>query len=301
MMELPDVAAELYGLIPSEFTAARAARVKNARAGGDAALAKAIGGLAKPSTGAAVVNLLGREQPGTLEQLFELGSQLRAAQEELDRTELQRLGRARQELVAALARNGKTVAENLGMTVSASALRDAEQTLQAALADPPAEAAVRSGALIRALVSTGFEPVDLTDAVAIPLAYQPAGGPGGGTIRKGTGASATARARAAREKAGGKRREEAQRAAGEAARQSEEAEARLADVEKRIDELEPRRTSLDEQLTELERQAAEVRTAIAAIERETDRLARERTSAADRVDTALARERRARDRLDALE
>jgi hypothetical protein len=318
MLELPDVAAELYGLVPAEFTAARTARSKEARSSGDADLAKIIGGLSKPSTSAAIVNLLMRERSDELEQLFGLGSELRAAQEDLDRRELQRLGRARQELVAAIARKGTALAENHGMKVSASAIGEVEQTLQAALADPEAEAAVRTGFLTHPLASTGLEPVDLTDAVAIPLAVgetpkptaRKAARPGNaakdakGDARRVTvegDDSAAVRGRAAREKAAAARRAEAQRAADEAAQRSEEAEARLTDLDERIDALTPRRNQLEIELTDLEKKAAEVRAGIAALEREADRLERDRASAADRADTALARDRRARDRLHSLE
>jgi hypothetical protein len=318
MLELPDVAAELYGLVPAEFTAARTARSKEARSSGDADLAKIIGGLSKPSTSAAIVNLLMRERSDELEQLFGLGSELRAAQEDLDRRELQRLGRARQELVAAIARKGTALAENHGMKVSASAIGEVEQTLQAALADPEAEAAVRTGFLTHPLASTGLEPVDLTDAVAIPLAVgetrkltaRKAARPGNaakdakGDARRVTvegDDSAAVRGRAAREKAAAERRAEAQRAADEAAQRSEEAEARLTDLDERIDALTPRRNQLEIELTDLEKKAAEVRAGIAALEREADRLERDRASAADRADTALARDRRARDRLHSLE
>ncbi|MGO4691077.1 hypothetical protein [Glaciibacter sp. 2TAF33] len=308
MVELADVAAELYGLVPAEFTAARTARAKEARTGGDAALAKTIGALPKPATSAAVLNLLVRARPDELERLFELGAALRAAQDELDRTELQRLGRARQELVRAIARQGTAIAVELGMTVSPSAVNDVEQTLQAALADPDAEGAVRTGCLIRPLASTGLEPVDTTHALAIPSS--------GGTAAKGDGTrpasgtdaehrdeagdSAAARGRAAREAAASKRREEAQRAADEAIRHSEEAETRLAEVERSIDDLSPRRAALEDELTDLQQKADEVTTMIAALARESDRLERERAAAADRADTALARERRARERLDAI-
>lgn len=330
MVELADVAAELYGLVPAEFTAARTSRATEARTGGDAALAKSIGALPKPSVSAAVVNLLVRARPDELGQLFELGAELRAAQENLDRRQLQRLGRARQELVAAIAREGTTVADGMGMTVSPSAVADVEQTLQAALADPVAEAAVLTGCLIRPLASTGLEPVDAAGALAIPLAgdqgslavrqgrgasgksKKPKGAVAGGAQARASGGAAdgtanstedaaAARGRAAREKAAAERRADAQRAADEALRRSEEAEARLAELEQRIDDLAPRRTALEDELTDLEQKADEVRHALAALARESDRLERERAAAADRADTALARERRARERLDALD
>src|SRR5690606_15251117 len=55
-----------------------------------------------------------------------------------------------------------------GQKVSAAAIADVEQTLQAAMADPQAPDAVLSGRLVRALASNGIEPVDTDGAVAEP-------------------------------------------------------------------------------------------------------------------------------------
>jgi hypothetical protein len=310
MSKLPQVALELYGLVPAEFTAARTALSKEAH-GQDAALAKAIKVLPKPSTAAAVVNQLVRRRSDDIERLFELGAELRAAQHDLDRQQMQRLGRARQQLVAAVAQDGRAVAEDLGFTVSASALAEVEQTLQAALADPDGEAAVRTGYLTRALASTGLEPVDLSDAVAIPPAEgrpsapalkNPA--PKNSAVSTGTSARQAAagrRAADARRETAARRTVDARRAADEASRRSGEAETRLAELDHRIDDLLPRRNRLEDELTDLERRAAVARSSIAALEREGNRLQRERMSAAERLETARARERRARARPGAAE
>jgi hypothetical protein len=61
--ELRRVAADLYALDPSEFTAARDARAAETRQAGDRELAAAVKGLRRPSAAAAALNLLARERP----------------------------------------------------------------------------------------------------------------------------------------------------------------------------------------------------------------------------------------------
>ena len=63
--DIDRVAAELYALPPEEFTAARDALARQARASGQAALANEIRALRKPTQGAWVVNPLARERPAT--------------------------------------------------------------------------------------------------------------------------------------------------------------------------------------------------------------------------------------------
>jgi hypothetical protein len=48
-VDIDDVADELYGLAPEQFTSARNAHIKEAKAGGDGDLAAKIGALRKPS------------------------------------------------------------------------------------------------------------------------------------------------------------------------------------------------------------------------------------------------------------
>jgi hypothetical protein len=57
------------------------------------------------------------------------------------------------------------IASAAGKTAGATVLEQLRQTLEAALADPAAENAVRSGRLVLALSYSGFGEVDLTDAV----------------------------------------------------------------------------------------------------------------------------------------
>jgi hypothetical protein len=157
-MGLREVAEELYSAAPAEFTASR-----NAAAGraDDKALAKQIRGLRKPSASAAVVNSLVREKPDLVDSILEVGDRMRDAFAARDRDSIRSLTGDRQRLL-------QTAVRSVG-DVSPAVQREIEETLQAAVIDPSAAAAVRSGFLTRALESTGVDEVDVSDAVALPI------------------------------------------------------------------------------------------------------------------------------------
>ena len=158
-MNFADTADELYGLHPNDFTAARNAAAKRAATPGQ------LLGLRKPTPAAWVVNLRMRHRTAAIDEALDLGAQLQAAQADLDREALTELSKQRRQLVAALARQGAELAELQGHPVSAAAIDEVARTLQAALADPDAAAAVRTGRLVRALETVGLT-VDLEGAVA---------------------------------------------------------------------------------------------------------------------------------------
>ena len=155
-MDLDEVAGELYALPPEEFTAARDERARAARADGQAALAAEIRALRKPTQGAWAVNRLARERPQDLGQLLDLGASLREAQAALQGDELRRLSAQRGQVVAALARDAMALARSAGKSMTGAVQREVEQTLEAALADPQAAEAVRSGRLSSGLSYAGF-------------------------------------------------------------------------------------------------------------------------------------------------
>lgn len=155
-MNLRDVAADLYGVEPAEFVAARA----SAAAGADRELAKTIKALRKPTASAAAVNALTRRDPELVDRILQLGDRMRDAFAARDRDAIRDLTRERQRLLQRALRD---------LGTSAAVGREVEETLQAAVVDPVAAAAVRSGMLVRALESTGVESVDVADAVALPL------------------------------------------------------------------------------------------------------------------------------------
>jgi hypothetical protein len=154
--DLDRAADELYALPPEEFTAARDRQASQARGNGQSALAAQIRGLRKPTQSAWVVNLLARERPDELGGLLDLGASLREAQATLQGDELRRLSAQRGQVVAALAREALQLARAAGRTASTTVQREVEQTLEAALADPDAAEAVRTGRLASALSYAGF-------------------------------------------------------------------------------------------------------------------------------------------------
>jgi hypothetical protein len=157
---LEDVVAELYALPPEDFTAARDAAAKAA----GQPVRKEIQGLRRPTVSAWLVNRLAREQADLLEQLLQLGPALAEAQAARSGSDLRELGQQRRELVQAVT---TTAVDAAGRDVSATVRGEVEQTLEAALADPAAADAVRSGALVRPLSFAGFGGVDVEGAVAV--------------------------------------------------------------------------------------------------------------------------------------
>jgi hypothetical protein len=153
---LVDVADELYGLAPEEFTAARNARAKAAQSDGDRDLAEAIRGLPKPTAAAWLANQLVRREPDALGPLLELGTALRAATATLDGAEMRRLSREQPKVVAGLVRQATAIAKESGKPVSPGTAHDLEDTLRAAVADEGAADELMSGRLANALQHNGF-------------------------------------------------------------------------------------------------------------------------------------------------
>lgn len=155
-MELRDVAADLYGVAPADFVAARAAAASDA----DRELRADIKALRKPTASAAAVNALTRRDPALIDRILALGDRMRDAFAARDRDAIREATRQRQRLLQTALRD---------LDASPAVGREVEETLQAAVIDPAAAAAVRSGMLVRALESTGVESVDVSDAVAVQL------------------------------------------------------------------------------------------------------------------------------------
>jgi hypothetical protein len=168
MTSLAAVADELYGLRPDEFTAARDAAAKAARDDGDGTLAAEVKRLRRPTIGAWLVNQLARSDAAGLDELLDVGEELRAAQEALDGAQLRTMTRRRRDVIQALSQTAAELATAAGLPFGAAAQREVEATLDAALADETAAGAVRTGRLMRGLVSTGLEAVEIGDAVAAP-------------------------------------------------------------------------------------------------------------------------------------
>jgi hypothetical protein len=233
----------------------------------DRTLAAQVKALRKPAASAWAVDLLARE--GQLAEALELAAALREAQDDLDAAELGRLSRQRRALVTALATQAVDLAKERGVTISAPARADVEKTINAAVMDAAAAAAVMTARLVRPLEATGFDAVDVSDAVGGSLPGVPdAPAPTRDDL-------AERRARKAAERAV----REAERAAGEADRELAKLDALLAKARERTDHV---RERIDDLRTELARLEADGEKA----ERETERLDRERADAADRARAA---------------
>ncbi|WP_353816302.1 hypothetical protein [Agromyces sp. SYSU T00266] len=299
-----EAADALYALVPEEFTAARNERAADVRAAGDAALARGIGALRRPSPSAWVVNRLARDEPDRVGDLVGLGGELADAQAAGDGRALGALVAERRELIADLVRLATAAADAAGRAPSRAVLDEVEQTLVAASVSEEAGAAVASGRLVRALRAVGVE-VDLAGAVGggepgppRRLGKRPASRADGRAMGRTDAASrgtprtddvdpAAEAARRERE-----RRVEALRRARESADDDEhalaEASARLEAAVRRLDDLKTERD-------ELERRLSEVRDELRPAEREV-RLA---TRAREAASAEAARSARARDEAEA--
>jgi hypothetical protein len=287
-MELGDVADELYALAPQDFIAARDARARELRAD-DRRLADAVKTLRRPAPVAWAVNLLARDDD--LGELEALGEKLRAAQRAADRQAITTLGRQRRELVRTLAARAGELADAAGHPVSQTVLDEVAETLQAALADPDAGAAVRSGRLLRALESVGFEPVDLEGAVAVPERAASAPRP---ARRRGPRAVTDPDAELRRA------RGDADAAVTDARRAVDRAEEGIRELADRAAELDRRREELETEVDDLERELRDAKRGLAEAERELQRLDRDRGGAERRADRARTALRRAEERRDSL-
>jgi hypothetical protein len=153
---LQSAAEELYALSPADFTAARNERVAQERTSGNRELARAIGALRRPTVSAWLVNQLVRESGDQVGDLLALGESLRQAHEDLAGEQVRELSAQRRRLVTALVAEAKRLAERDGRAIGLEVEREVEATLQAALADADAAAAVRAGRLDSPLSYAGL-------------------------------------------------------------------------------------------------------------------------------------------------
>ncbi len=290
---LEEEARALYELPPAAFVAARNARRSELRAG-DRDLADAVGELRRAAPAAWLTSTLVREHPEVLDDLETLAGRLRDAVDAADREALASLAEERREALRTAAETAAELASEEGVNPS-TAVRDAvAATLQAAMGDRGAATAVRSGLLLRPLQGSGFDAVDLTDALAVDLGI--------------TGAASDDEAPKPRPKL---RRVQdpdaelarARREADEAVAEAEAAARQAADtalhLEQQLVDADRIRAELEQELDDLQVEVARTRDGLASARREVRELEAERTRATrarDRADDALerARERQAR-------
>jgi hypothetical protein len=319
-LNLAQVADELYGLPPSAFREARDERADQARAAGDKDLAAAIRKLRRPTVSAFVVNLLAREASGQVDELLELGESLREAQQALAGDRLRELSAQRRQLVTGLVQEAGRLAEQAGQPLGASAEREVQETLEAALADPAVAEAVRSGRLTTALSYAGLgASVDVDGAVAVwpePVEQprrraapagdreQEAGRPAvpkrrpreaGTAPRDREEAKAAERARREAEAAERARQEAeaAERNRKDAAEDAREAQATLDEAEREVASAREGHEDLQRRIDELERQLGEMQEESAERLRVLRHAQRSRDVAARALDGALRRLARA--------
>jgi hypothetical protein len=155
-MDLESATQELYGLTPSQFTAARNAKGSQARKAGLSDIAASLKELRKPSTGAWLANLLVRERSKEIENLIELGDSLRTPKGKLEGHDIRKVSKEKVDAASKLIRYAKSRASQLGHAASASAVEELETTLDAAFADPQAAARLRQGHLTSGLRYSGL-------------------------------------------------------------------------------------------------------------------------------------------------
>ncbi|MEX1080032.1 MAG: hypothetical protein WED09_13095 [Homoserinimonas sp.] len=258
------VASELYALPLDEFTKSRNARATDARSDGDRELADRIRQLRKPSASAWAVNMLARHRAEEVGKLLELGESLRQAQSELDADELRELGKRRQQLIAAVVRRARSLAEDLGDPIGSAAADEIGQTFQAALADLDAAQAVSAGMLTRPLAASGWGLVDLDAVVSVPAK------------KRSAGVTSISERQIAK----------ARKRLAEAERVLEQREVEAGTLDDQLDQLAPRRKELADERNALEERSAELQTELNAVDRERDSVERKREKAATAVAAA---------------
>jgi hypothetical protein len=234
-------ADELYSADPGEFTDRRKALADAARAAGDAAAAKRIAALRKPTRAAWVVNQLARADPEAPDRLAELAAALREAEQAKDGPRLRELSAARGPLVDSLTAQALAAA---GVADPPSGLREeVTETLTSAIADPEVAAEFAAGTLTRAaqwagfgLASFGDTPFGATDegaparrhlhAVPSPEVSAPAPAPARAGSRR------AAPGRVPEEEQARRAREEEQRLAEEAAQRAAHRRQAFEDAER---------------------------------------------------------------------
>ena len=247
---LEQVADELYGLAPGEFTEARDALVKRLRADKERELANQVKGLRRPTVAAWALNQLVRNRRKDVEALLAAGEELREAQEQLvgggDRSAFQHAAAKERELVAKLARDAASLAAEAGVGSSQGLEEKLISTLHAAALDEETAAELGAGRVLRerqavAGFGGGFD-VAPAPSKPVPKRAKQAKPPKEDAAKKERAAAAEAKAReelsAARleERKAGRERDTAAKAAARAAERARKAEERAAETARRLDE-----------------------------------------------------------------
>lgn len=293
--ELRAIARSLYELPPSRFTAARNEAASEASKNPALrALAPSLKRLPKASPTAWAVTALARDDAEFFDSLLDLGRRQREAQSALDPVEMRSLGADRQRLVADASSRARELAVREGVVLSGSALIEVGQTLQAAMTDEDAAAAVRGGLLVRGLTVSGWEPVALAGAEALPAD----GAPESASRTTGRARSRRANASEAATEAAARERKQAEDLAWQAVDDVGVARARVAEVDETLAGLAERRTELEAERAEIEEQLRGVEADLAEVYRDTQLANREKKSAERDHLRATRRAKQAQEKLD---
>jgi hypothetical protein len=216
---------KLYGLAPSEFTAARNARAKALKKD-DPELAEAVAKLPKPSVSAAALNELVREDPSEVRALVQSGKRLHKAQESAVKGKSVDLDAAIREHREALDRVQRDLRRR---KLSGATLEKATRTLRVASLDPDLLPLLERGLLHEDLTASGFG----LDPGIVP-------------------------ARAAGKKAAAKPKDDAK----EKARRRREAEARLREAEAELTDAERAAKAAAKEVERAEKRVEKARRAL---------------------------------------
>jgi hypothetical protein len=277
MDELTEIADRLYAGPAEGFTEARNAA---AREVDDKSLAAQVKKLKKPSVAAWSVNLLVRRESAQIDSVLELAESLRAAAEALDGDELRALTRQRRQLTTALASTARSLAHEAGVRLTGPVVEQVEGMLNAAMLDPVAAKAVRTGRLLSAFTSTGVSELDVESVVALPEALDVQAVPLEGPPEADEDEDGDAESVGLHVVPD----DGAKIAAAEDA--LEEAAGHLAAAEKDVAEVEDSMESLNARRLQLQGEADELRRRLAAIEDDVDQVDDELEEAEEARETA---------------
>lgn len=151
---LREVAGRVYRSDPDRFVEERDRLVRELREQDDRELARAVGGLRKPTLAAWAVDQLALRDGDDVAELFRCGEAARAALQDRDRPVREAMADLR-EAVAALRDRAGGYLDDIGATRDTH-LDDVASTLRTAAVDPAQRAEVAAGMLTRPLSTSGF-------------------------------------------------------------------------------------------------------------------------------------------------
>jgi hypothetical protein len=270
--------AELYGVAPTDFVATRTRLAKE-----HPDLASRLRGLRRPTVSAWAVNQLARSAAEEVGWLLDVGTELREAWTSGDH--IGGVEQRRSELIARLIRTARELAADAGQPLRDPAVREVEETLQAATIDPEVAEDVRAGRLSQARSHAGFG-----FGAGMPAAPKATPPP---ARRKP--AAKDKKKDAEKERAAEiARLEEASRAAAD---QLAAAERDLAEWDEQAAGIQDELAAVEEEVARLTRELAEVKERQAAANRKAQVTQRERNRAGRTVDAAKRRANEAEQRL----